>query len=363
MTKRLCLQLLSLSMAVAFTGAAQSGVEKVKIQRIDAHAHVCPPPEAFLQMLDRLNVRVVNVTLIDPHVPGFDKTEPQNSLAAGISSRSRGRMAWISTFDPAGLESPDFAVQTIRELQTTFDKGAVGVKIYKSVGMDLKSKSGRYVMPDDAAFAPVLEMIAARGRTLIAHLAEPKSSWQPLNPADPNYGYYKNNPDWHMFLHPERPSYESIIEARDRMLAAHPTLRVVGCHLGSMEHDVDEIAKRLDRYPNFAVDTAARVPNLMLQPREKVRAFLIRYQDRVLWGTDLMEISWADPDAALKRWESTYTNDWRYFATAETFDAGGRKVQGLALPPEVLQKLFHDNARRWIPGLKDAACCGGLPHE
>jgi predicted TIM-barrel fold metal-dependent hydrolase len=147
------------------------------------------------------------------------------------------------------------------------------------------------------------------------------------------------------------------------MLAAHPKLRVIGCHLGSMEHDVDEIAKRLDRYPNFAVDTAARVVNLKLQPREKVRAFMIRYQDRILWGTDLMELAWEKPEAVVQRWEAVYANDWKYFATGERFDLGGKKVQGLALPPKVVRKIFHDNALRWMPGLKSAACCGGLPRE
>lgn len=328
---------------------------EVPIPRIDAHAHVCPPPESFLAMLERLDVRLVDVTLIDPHAPGFDKTEPQTGWAAKVSSHSRGRIAWASTFDPSGSDSPGFAERTIEHLQSTFDRGAVAVKIYKSVGMDLKSIAGEYVMPDDPAFAPVLDMIAARNRTLLAHLAEPKSSWQPLNPADPHYGYFKSNPDWHMFLHPERPSYERILAARDRMLAAHPKLKVVGCHLGSMEHDVDEIARRLDRYPNFAVDTAARMPNLMLQPREKVRAFLIRYQDRVLWGTDLMEITWTDAKAAIERWEARYASDWKYFATNGTFQSGGRPVQGLGLPSALLRKIFHDNAVRWIPGLKSAA--------
>jgi predicted TIM-barrel fold metal-dependent hydrolase len=337
----------------AIASAACAGGPAVPIQRIDAHVHVCPPPEAFLQLLSRLNVRLVNVTLVDPHVPGFDVTEPQTTWAADLSGRSGGRIAWASTFDPRGFDSPGFAERTIAHLQSTFDRGAVAVKIYKSVGLDLKSKAGAYVMPDDPAFAPVLEMIAARDRTLLAHLAEPRSSWLPLDPADPHYGYYKNNPDWHMFQHPERPSWESIIAARDRMLAAHPKLRVVGCHLGSMEHDVDEIARRFDRYPNFAVDTAARVVNLMRQPRSKVRAFLIRYQDRVLWGTDLMEIAWTDPEAAMKRWEETYVHDWDYFAGA----------QGLELPPAVLRKIFHDNALRWIPGLSSETCCGGRPHD
>ena len=158
-----------------------------------------------------------------------------------------------------------------------------------------------------------------------------------------------------MYLHPERPSKERILTARDRMLAKHPTLRVVGCHLGSMETDVDEIAKRFDRYPNFAVDTAARVSYLILQPREKVRAFLIKYQDRVLYAIDQELLPWQDPETQLNTWEETYARDWKYFSTGETLLVGGpknrRQIQGLALPEPVLRKLFHDNAVR-VYGLK-----------
>ena len=329
--------------------------------RIDAHVHAAPPPEAFVQQLEALDMRLVNVTVLDPHARGFDTVEPQTSWAVEASRRSRGRIAWVASFDPAGYEAPDYAARTIEQLRSSFERGAIGVKVYKSVGLDLKSRSGRYTLPDDPGFAPVLEAIAAVDKTLMAHLGEPRSSWLPLDPADPHYSYYKNNPEWHMYQYPERPSHESIIAARDRMLAAHPKLRVIGCHLGSLEYDVDEIAKRLDRYPNFAVDTAARVPNLELQPRDKVRAFLIRYQDRVLWGTDLMELSWEPAQAAIERWKRTWASDWRYFATAERIDLGnGRSIQGLALPAEVLRKIFHDNALRWLPGLKSPNCCGDV---
>jgi predicted TIM-barrel fold metal-dependent hydrolase len=332
-----------------------SGDRSVGIPRIDAHVHVAPAPDSFFEMLGRLDMRLVNVTVVDPHAPGFDKTEPQTGLAIEASRRSRGRINWISTFDPVGFEEPGFAEKAGAELLQTFGRGAVGVKIYKSIGMDLKTRDGRYVMPDDPVFAPVLELIERQNKTLMAHLAEPRSSWRPLDPADPHYSYYKNNPDWHMYLHPERPSWESIIAARDRMLEAHPKLRVIGCHLGSMEHDVDEIAKRLARYPNFAVDMAARMIDLMLQPREKVRDFLIRYQDRVLYGTDLMELEWAKPQEVLKRWEETYDRDWKYFATAENIQLGNRTVLGLALPEPVLRNIFHDNALRWLPGLQPSA--------
>ena len=78
-------------------------------------------------------------------------------------------------------------------------------------------------------------------------------------PSNPELTYYSNNPQWHMFGKAGAPVKDAILAARDRVLARYPKLRVVGCHLGSDEDDLKRLAKRLDAYPNFAVDTAARV--------------------------------------------------------------------------------------------------------
>jgi predicted TIM-barrel fold metal-dependent hydrolase len=118
-----------------------------------------------------------------------------------------------------------------------------------------------------------------------------------------------------------------------------------------MESDVDLVAERLDRYPNFAVDTAARVPHLTIQPRAKVRAFLIKYQDRVLYGTDTDIMRKGDVNPSIADWQKQLAEDWRYFATADTFNYDGHMIQGLQLPLPVLRKLYHDNAVHWIPGL------------
>jgi hypothetical protein len=336
--------------AILMAPAARTGglapAAAPSFERIDAHAHVAPPPPAFLEMLDRLKVRLLNVTLVDPTAPGFDKPEPQSTMAASIARESDGRIAWAAPFDPSGFESKGWADGQIVRLKTDFDRGAVAVKLYKSVGLYQRSANGKYVLPDDPAFAPVFDAITARRATLLAHVAEPRSSWLPPDPSDPNHAYYEASPDWYMYRHPERPKWADVIAARDRMLAAHPSLRVIGCHLGSMEHDIAEVAKRLDRYPNFAVDTAARIPDLKRQPRDKVRDFMVRYQDRVLWGTDSMELAWNNPSAAIARWEAAYAADWQYFAG------------DLALPDAVLRKIFRDNALRWIPGLAQPAGSG-----
>ena len=91
-----------------------------------------------------------------------------------------------------------------------------------------------------------------------------------------------------MFNKPDFPSHEQLIAARDNVLAKHPTLRFIGAHLGSLEFDVDEVAARLARYPNFAVDISARLGDLAIQDSAKVRQFFLDYPDRILFGTDIV---------------------------------------------------------------------------
>ena len=122
-----------------------------------------------------------------------------------------------------------------------------------------------------------------------------------------------------------------------------------------MEEDVDEIARRLERYPNLAVDTAARVTHLALQPRDKVRNFLIRYQDRILYATDDGLLPGENVEARVKRWQADLERDWRFFATTEPVEFMGRSVTGLGLPAPVLRKLYRENALKWVPGISPGA--------
>ena len=227
----------------------------------------------------------------------------------------------------------------------------MGVKIYKTIGMDLRGRDGKYVMPDNPAFAPILDAIAANGKTVYAHIAEPAGSWKAYDPNDPDSGYYRDNPLWQMYGKPGRPAKATIIAARDRMIAQHPKLRIVGCHLGSNEEDVDQIAKRLDEFPNYVVDTAARVTHLALQPHDKVRAFMLKYQDRVLYATDDGTLPGDNLTARLNNWQADIERHYKYFATGEQVEFMGRKVRGLELPPAVLRKLFRTNAEKWVPGI------------
>jgi predicted TIM-barrel fold metal-dependent hydrolase len=322
-----------------------------EIDPIDSHTHVYRDDAAFSAFLKRLNLHIVDICVIDDRDPFFKALQPQLRDVLDLVRSSGGFASLCTTFSPYSFEEPGFAERSIHQLNRNFSEGAVAVKIYKTIGMEIRTKSGKYLMPDNPVFESIYKDISAHNRTVIAHIAEPASCWQPPNPASPDYQYYKEHPQEYAYLHAGWPSQAAILAARDHMLAENPKLRVVGAHLGSIELDVNEIAKRFDLYPNFGVDTAARVPYLMLQPREKVRAFPIKYQDRVLYGTDLAIMPQENTVAALRDWESTYARDWAYFATDETLEYRGRKIQGLELPKGVLPKLYHDNAVRWFPGI------------
>ena len=346
---------LILCLAAGPAVADEPPLSPVAVGRIDAHVHFFAEAKPVLEVLDRLNVTGVNICVVDRYDPGYETAPPQHEMARRLARASGGRLPWIAALDDGTFASPGFASRAIAELDRALAQGARGVKIYKSMGMELRRPDGSYVLPDDPVFEPIFAALARRGTTVYAHLAEPIAAWQPLDPQSPDYGYYKNNPAWYVHGRAGVPSKDAILAARDRLLEKNPRLRVIGCHLGSMEEDVDDIARRLDRYPNFAVDTAARVVHLMRQPREKVRAFLIRYQDRVLYGTDIGIIPGEDAAKVARKLEERYARDWAYFATAQEVEDEGHAVTGLALPPPVLRKLFRENAVRWVPGILTAA--------
>jgi len=328
-----------------------------RIEPIDTHAHVFVDSPAYYQMMKDLNLHIVDICVVGR------KNEPPNQTQAAqfrevmaVRRGSGGRAGVCTTFNPYRFQDKNFARNTIDILNRNFQEGAIAVKIWKNIGMQLKWPSGKYVMPDDPVFEPIYKDITAHNKTLIAHLAEPDTCWESfaqMSPSNPDYNYYKNSPQWHMYGKPGAPSKQEILKARDHLLAMNPHLRVVGAHLGSMEANVDEIARRFDRYPNFNVDTAARVHYLMAQPRTKVRAFLIKYQDRICYGTDggLNRRNEKDTRQVLADWKYKYAMSWKYFATDETFEYDGLKVRGLKLPMSVVRKIYHDNAVRLFPGL------------
>jgi predicted TIM-barrel fold metal-dependent hydrolase len=319
-----------------------------RVEKIDAHMHVHGPAERLMTQAIADHFRILTINVDSPDHPPIRE---QQLAAASLRERYPGRVAFAATFSVEGFQSPGWSAAVLRDIDTAVAQGAVGVKIWKNIGMELRDVDGSYVMPDDVRLEPIIARLERDHLVLLGHQAEPRNCWLPLDrmTVRSDREYFEAHPRYYMYLHPKMPSQEAILAARDSLLRTHPGLRFDAVHLASLEWDVDKVADFLERFPNASVDLAARLVHLEYQAAshpEKVRRFLIRYQDRVLYGSD--DAYGPDDSAprAVAEIHADWLNDWRFLVTSERmhsadFEAGFR---GLHLPSAVVDKIYRRNA-------------------
>ena len=320
------------------------------VRKLDSHVHVNVTDPAFLDQAreDGFELMAINVDY-----PDFPKLADQRAAALTQLKADPARLHWATTFSMKGFARKDWAEKVNAQLAADAQAGARAVKIWKNVGMSERDASGKLIFLDNPAFSPIADQVQSLGLALIGHQAEPYNCWLPLDQmsTDNDREYFKEHPQYHMYLHPEMPGYEDQIRVRDNFVAAHPQLRFVGAHLGSLEYDVSRIAAFLDRFPNASVDMAARMSQVQYQSVRdyaKVRDFFIKYQDRLLYGTDLT-LNPGDDVLEFKRSaHDAWTRDWRYLATGESqrVEIIKADVKGLGLPRAVIDKVYFANAKR-----------------
>ncbi|MEZ4615355.1 MAG: amidohydrolase family protein [Caldilineaceae bacterium] len=321
---------------------------------IDAHIHYGDNAPELLALLDKFNLKLLNICVAqDDHGAWRDQAEAYARLVNDDPSH----FAWCTSFDLPRFDDADYIDTVIAGLDRDFANGAVACKIWKNIGMEVRKPDGTFLMPDDPLLDPIYEHLIAHHWPLLTHIAEPLACWLPLSEDSPHYGYYSRNPQWHMYNRPEFPAHAVLMAARDNVLAKHPQLRMIGAHLGSLEYDVDEVAARLDRYPNFAVDISARLADLAIQNSDKVRNFFINYQDRILFGTDVVmrqapsDLPEAERSEVLGALHKTYAMHITYLEGKGAVQVRTYATQGLALPAAVLDKLYSQNAHAWYQKL------------
>jgi hypothetical protein len=346
---------LGVSMGVMFSLLSCNGLKKdlySDINKIDAHVHIRTEDPAIMEYATEQGFRYLTINTGSGSQEHIDN---QMRLAKAVDARYPDKIDYITTFSMESFEDPSWTEEVIKGLKKDFDEGADGVKVWKDIGMTFRDSLGNFICIDNPRFDPILDFIAGEGKTLIGHIGEPKNCWLPIDSMTVNNdkAYFRDHPQYHMYLHPDYPSYERLIESRDNMLAKHPDLRFVGAHLGSLEWSVDELAKRLDLYPNFAVDMAARVCHFQVQDREKVREFIIKYQDRLLYATDIVVSEDSDIEERIEWLDNEWKSDWTYFSSNEEMNSPNvdGSFVGLDLDEDVLRKIYQTNALDWYPGI------------
>jgi hypothetical protein len=324
-----------------------------KVLKVDTHVHIVTENGFFEDQAAEDNFALITIN-VDHSKPELLDMQLENALKTVRKHPDRVFYEPSFYFDTIGWGTDQWSKNVIGYLEKSITDGAVGVKLWKNIGMTVRDRTGKFIMVDDPGLKPVIDFIVSRKLPVTGHIGEPRNCWLPLEEMTikGDRSYFKENPQYHMFLHPEYPSYEDQINARDHLLELHPDMKFIGCHLGSLEYDVDELAKRLDKYPNLAVDMAARISHLQYQSvkdREKIRDFCIRYQDRLMYGTDLDDRRADSREALGKELHDVWLSDWKFFTGDEEMATGQfeGKFRGLKLPKMVVDKIFSKNAIEW----------------
>lgn len=324
------------------------------VKKLDSHIHIRSSDGTFESI-----AAADNFVLISLNVDHGDSADirVQQDFAAASAKKYPGKVFFGPAFffDTTGWGTDTWSKKIITQLEKDLSEpGAIAVKIWKNIGMTVRERSGKFIMVDDPGLDAVVNYIISKGIPISGHLGEPRNCWLPIDQmtVTSDSGYFARNPQYHMYLHPDYPSYENQIAARDNLLRKHPELTFIGCHLGSLEWNVDSLALRLDRYPNMSVDISARICHLQYQSakdRDRVRNFIIKYQDRLLYGTDVGYGESRNPEGFKKQMHETWTDDWKYFVTGEemTSDKFRGTFTGLKLPKDVVDKIYFNNAFKW----------------
>jgi predicted TIM-barrel fold metal-dependent hydrolase len=324
------------------------------VEKVDAHVHIHGRADRFMAQAILDHVRILT---IDVDYPDFPPLPEQQRDAVSLKERYPGRVAFAGAFSVQNFQSPWWAGTALKQIDSALEQGAVGFKIWKNIGMSLKDPDGRYVMLDDPRFEPVFTRLERNHVVLLGHQAEPLNCWLPFDEmtVSSDRDYFREHPQYYMYRHPEMPSHDAILAARDRLLKTHPALRFDAVHLASLEWDVGKVADFLDRFPNANVDLAARLVHLEYQAAthpDKVRQFLVRYQHRILYGSDN---AYGPEDSDLNAVAEVHAGwlaDWRFLATSEMLHSPdfAQSFTGMHLPRGVIDKIFRRNAESMFKG-------------
>ncbi len=328
---------------------------------IDLHQHINATEEhmtRWLRIMDRVGVGVgVNlsggtVTAKPGQLSTFEKTK---ALADRIAP---GRAVHYFNLDYAGWDEPDFAERAVKQVERARELGTAGLKEYKRLGLFLRDAKAELIKIDDPKLDPIWKRCGELGLPVSIHVADPRAFWLPYTQQNERWTELKDHKSWWFGDPKQFPSRETLLAALDRVIARHPKTTFVCVHFANNAEDIDWVDRKLDEHPNMNADLAARIPELGRHDPEKLRRLFIKHQDRIFFATDFQVYAKlilgssgdaerpTDDDAAEFyrkewRWLETNDRDWPHMTPIQ----GEWNISSIGLPPEVLRKIYFDNAR------------------
>ena len=227
----------------------------------------------------------------------------------------------------------DWADDWLRRLEAFYNLGSRVVKFHMAPGtMDRKQYSFEH-----PGIRKVIAEARSRNMILMSHLGDP-DTW-----------YHTKYTDHAKFG--TRDRHYAQWEAQLQENRGHTWW---GAHLGGNPEDVGRLIYLMDTYPDLVLDLSATrwMVREVSNHRDAIREFVIKYADRLMWGSDqvsgdargfdfLASRMWAHR----KLWETAYVGD-SPIADPDLPEGQRVTLRGLALPDETLQKVYHDTVVR-----------------
>ncbi len=316
---------------------------KPKYPAIDFHGH----PRDFASAeglaaledeMDRIGLRVM---IAANNMRGEELRAALAAIEASPTMRDRVRVFTGIEFDDL---KPGWVERAVAQLEADIEAGAVGIgEVSKSLGLRLRKPDGTRLAIDDPVMDPIWATAARLGVPVFIHVADPQEFFRELDATNERWLELALFPN-RRYPQDEYPSFEQLATERDNLFRRHPNTTFVLAHLGWQASDLGTLGTLLDELPNVYTEVGAVLYDIGRQPRA-ARDFFVRYQDRILFGKDSFQ-----PDEYPYYWRVFETQD-DYFDYYRPYHAFW-KLYGIALPDEVLRKLYYENAMRITPGLE-----------
>ncbi len=302
-------------------------------------------------MMDARNIRVaVNLSA------GWSGNGLEEALVQ--QEATRGRILPFCMIDWRGAGTAGWVQRSVAILDDCAARGGRGWKIPKVLGLRAGDGHGGRLRIDDPMLDPVFDSAGTLGLVVLIHSGDPRAFFDPATPANERWDELSVHPSW-SFAGPPYPTWDGILTEFETRVLRHPHTVFIGAHFGNAAEDPARVARLLSRAPNYYIDTSARIPEFGRHDARTMRDFFIRWQDRVLFGTDLgmgsdpqqlmLGSSGAEPptEADVNRfWSATF----RYFESTDARMIHPTPIQGrwtvdaVGLSAPVLRKIYGANA-------------------
>jgi uncharacterized protein len=326
--------------------APEHKLTRAKFPFIDVHNHqwsMSPSDvNTLAKEMDKLNMAV----MVNLSGRGRGSTMHLETCLENVKKYQPKRFIIFTNVDFNGMDDVSWQDNAIKQLEEDVKKGANGLKIYKTLGMDAKDSRGERIHIDDPRLDRLWNKCGELGIPVLIHAADPKQFWQPMDEKNERWLELKTHPGRKRTDADPAP-WQQIIDEQHNIFRKHPETKFINAHLGWYGSDLKKLGELMEEFPNMYTECGAVIAELGRQPRV-AREFLIKYQDRVMFGKD----SWV-PEEYATYFRVLETDD-DYFPYHKRYHAFWR-MYGLNLPDDVLKKIYYKNALKVIPNIDAAA--------